>query len=196
MWMPLRNAPQTQKSGISLSTSTGLFRFLFHTCVAFHRPRTQGNGVYTSCCFLPGTTQAITVTSIGEVGDKATILSSLAGQRRGGMRFQAKLSKRILRFLVAVLPCLQLLPSTLRSCYGPSDTATESRSFYILLFLVASLTCKIVVWDEVQTTTKGANGASNVGEPDGTIESAQLLLHRPKRQAVKVRARGFQRTSE
>lgn len=27
----------------------------------------QGNGVYTSCCFLPGTTQAITVSSIGEV---------------------------------------------------------------------------------------------------------------------------------
>ncbi|CBJ27265.1 flagellar associated protein [Ectocarpus siliculosus] len=70
----------------------------------------KGNGVYTSCCFLPGTTQAITVTSIGE----------------------------------------------------------------------------IVVWDEVQTTSKGVNGAGNAGEPDGSLESAQLLLHRPKRQAVKV----------
>ncbi|CAM9695874.1 unnamed protein product [Ectocarpus sp. 12 AP-2014] len=70
----------------------------------------KGNGVYTSCCFLPGTAQAITVTSIGE----------------------------------------------------------------------------IVVWDEVQTTTKGVNGAGNAGEPDRSLESAQLLLHRPKRQAVKV----------
>lgn len=111
--MSLQNAPQTQQSGISLSPLTALPRFLFNTCVAFNRPRTQGNGVYTSCCFLPGTTQAITVTSIGEVGDKATILSSLAGQCHGGVRFQAKLSTKVLRFLVAVLSCLELVPSTL-----------------------------------------------------------------------------------
>lgn len=45
---------------------------------------------------------------------------------------------------------------------------------------------QIVVWDEIQST-KGVNRAGT--ETDVTPEAAQFLLHRPKRQAVKVCAR-------
>ncbi|CAM9642998.1 unnamed protein product [Hapterophycus canaliculatus] len=69
----------------------------------------KGNGVYTSCCFLPDTTQAITVTSVGE----------------------------------------------------------------------------IVVWDEIQTT-KNSNGTESAAESISAAEAAQFILHRPKRQAVKI----------
>ncbi|CAM9977972.1 unnamed protein product [Scytosiphon promiscuus] len=69
----------------------------------------KGNGVYTSCCFLPGTTQAITVTSVGE----------------------------------------------------------------------------IVVWDEMEAMKK-ANGMGNAAGSASAEETAQFVLHRPKRQAIKI----------
>lgn len=50
------------------------------------------------------------------------------------------------------------------------------------------LLLKIIVWDEAQTT-KATSAAGEHAENDITAEAAQFLLHRPKRQAVKVRFR-------
>lgn len=47
---------------------------------------------------------------------------------------------------------------------------------------------KIVVWDEIQATKK-SNGMENAAESVSAAETAQFVLHRPKRQAVKVRIR-------
>lgn len=47
------------------------------------------------------------------------------------------------------------------------------------------LTHKIIVWDEAQTP-KAINATGDNTDNDVTAEAAQFLLHRPKRQAVKV----------
>lgn len=44
---------------------------------------------------------------------------------------------------------------------------------------------KIIVWDEAQTP-KAISAAGDNADNDVTAEAAQFLLHRPKRQAVKV----------
>lgn len=44
---------------------------------------------------------------------------------------------------------------------------------------------KIIVWDEAQTA-KMTSAAGDNADNDVTLEAAQFLLHRPKRQAVKV----------
>lgn len=44
---------------------------------------------------------------------------------------------------------------------------------------------QIVLWDEVQSV-EGTDGAGSVSDKDVAAETAQLLLYKPKRQAVKV----------
>lgn len=47
---------------------------------------------------------------------------------------------------------------------------------------------KIIVWDEAQTTKGSSAAGSKADDDDVTPEAAQFLLHRPKRQAIKVRS--------
>lgn len=51
-----------------------------HLPITLDRTLSQGCGIYTSCCFLPGATQAVTVTSNGEVGAQFTHFRSLFGR--------------------------------------------------------------------------------------------------------------------
>lgn len=135
----------------------------------------QGNGTYTSCCFLPGTTQAITVTSTGEVRHTMKMFPSL------------RVKQYTLKIISEVPPCL-VLPFVQRYM------AVCSRKAVLLYVSSISLPrssdeplqhVQVVLWDEVQTVERG-NGAGSMVDRDIAAETAQLLLHRPKRQAVKV----------